>query len=1420
MYTRPQIGQKLYSYKLWGPGKMCSLVQFIALLSVSIVVSPIPQPRVEPLSILSNRVVTLRYGQLRGVIVTPGRRGLHPVEKFLGVPYAAPPVGKLRFMPPKSSPRWDGIRRCDQMPPVCPQKLPDVSSQRDALKRFPEGRVAYLQRLLPHLQNQQEDCLYLNIYAPAKPEQGKQTELNPVMVYIHGESYEWNSGNPYDGAVLASYGNVIVVTVNFRLGVLGFLRPALSQSHTSNFGLLDQIAALDWVKKNIENFGGDPQRVTIFGHGTGAALANILLLSPFAEVSKGLFHRAILMSGSALSRWAVTWDPYKYTLQIGQAVGCHPSDRGDEMVTCLRQKSWEELVSVDMQTPPFTTHLGPIVDGVIVKDDPINTMRGDPAFGKYDMLYGVTQAESYNMLNANEVMFGMKRERRNRLLRAYISNNFKHETSQIYHAVENAYTKWNSVSDEDKRKIRDQTLEILSDAMIVAPVVRMANLHADLNPRSYFYVFNHQSTFGDYPVSQGTVHGEELPYVFGAPLVDGFNHFGNNYTREEIFLSELIMTHWTNFARTGNPNLPTPQGYKSPGAGLEWDENMKMLWPPYDKTLQQYLHYDMQVLTMDHYRAQKMSLWNHLIPGLVTSGGGTNPIEPPYRAPPTVISLVHIPQAPPNIDIDRMKPTPPYKPPHHPQIKTVPPYKPPPFEYPKYPNTQVEPPNSDVITTPRPPLQTGTPTSIVILVGIGILAVNCIAMGAVYYQRDRIRRQAELLKINAFGKKEDDEEDPVSEAPSETHSRRSRRRENHSSRDPSASGEDSVSRVSTISRDSTLRRKHNDSPNKSSSKSSSKDSSKSSNRESKRQKSHSSLYDEICRTEVSVHQAPNSHTKRSHSVKFDNVGLPPKSQNRSTSSITSKSSIKSTTSRASVKSTTSRNSIKSTASTKSLKKDKKNASCQSLPTAEYSWGITPEMLILQRDDPEGGVDPQTPVDRQTAVAAMQKKKYPKVLPDHADIHCSTLPLKSKHPAPARSTSLTAQDIKAIEDNIHVMYRNKRTARRDASTDSCGFENIYGTGKCDSAPAGTAMYGSPSPSITSIKTMSRKSDAPPDYVRTSKLGIYCQTDSYPAYESFTFQDGSTAPDAVPVTSKSPPILLANDPNKMYDTYEGSTLPPQHRGSMRNSQQLPNTSQNQISKDIVKHKEAPFSIGSTPTTTAFVPSANTAVTAAAQTAFATATAPAFMGASPSPNSHRKSAPSRSTSQSVHSGNTKEKVVNKVSQETSPSTMYEQTENTGTIKRKKNNKSSSKNSSKNASTGSLTKNASSGSLSLKSSLKNTSTQDISTKSSKKNASTQDVSDKVYEIQPVPIPSLTKPLKGVLKQKSAYDRPKAKNLAAAKANTTTSSSASASSLSSITSIEGDTAKRSNKTSSLNRILKHNKDNHTNSDPQIEHPV
>lgn len=150
-------------------------------IGISLVVTDSQRP--------SARVVSTKYGSLRGVIVTLSNKHLQPVEKFLGVPYAGVPTGSLRFMPPVTPPHWKGVRNADHLSPVCPQKLPDVSNETEALKKMPAGRLDYLKRLIPFLTNQSEDCLYLNIYAPANGKLRFRVTLACNYLMIKAESF-------------------------------------------------------------------------------------------------------------------------------------------------------------------------------------------------------------------------------------------------------------------------------------------------------------------------------------------------------------------------------------------------------------------------------------------------------------------------------------------------------------------------------------------------------------------------------------------------------------------------------------------------------------------------------------------------------------------------------------------------------------------------------------------------------------------------------------------------------------------------------------------------------------------------------------------------------------------------------------------------------------------------------------------------------------------------------------------------------------------------------------------------------------------------------------------------------------------------------------------------------------------------------
>ncbi|XP_059619830.1 neuroligin-4, X-linked [Phlebotomus argentipes] len=551
------------------------------------------------------RQIAIKQGILRGVVrhMHP-QSGLRDVDQFLGIPYAEPPINSKRFMPPGAPLPWSDVRIFAELPPVCPQNLPNLQAANGTLSK---GRYNQLKRLLPYLKSEREDCLFLNIYIPTWEGSIFQAKF-PVLVFIHGESFEWNSGNPYDGSVLASYGRVIVITVNYRLGILGFMRPGVEDQTVSNFGLLDQIAALQWIKENIEAFGGDSSSVTLMGHSTGAACVNFLMVS---QVAKGLFHRAILMSGSALSDWATSKHPTQYTMKVAQSVNCPITD--EELVACLRRKRYTEMLRAKVSSPKFSTVFGPLIDGLVIPNDPTSIMsQSTDTFSKYDLLFGMTEVESYHMLNAMELMYGLLETERDTLLRFYLQNRFEIRPDLALAATLKEYSNiYSTEKTQNANYHRDKILEIFSDARVAGPLVQTGLFHAKSNPRSFMYVFAHNTEAGEYAYLSQSIIGEELAYVFGAPL-NPSGVFQPFYNSQERLLSEAVMKYWTNFVKTGNPKAPWRDRFLNANP-IEW-ARFDIDWPEYNQINQSYLHLNSHPVVGHQYRHIFMRFWNQNLP--------------------------------------------------------------------------------------------------------------------------------------------------------------------------------------------------------------------------------------------------------------------------------------------------------------------------------------------------------------------------------------------------------------------------------------------------------------------------------------------------------------------------------------------------------------------------------------------------------------------------------------------------------------------------------------------------------------------------------------------------------------------------------------------------------------------------------------
>ncbi|KAG5679905.1 hypothetical protein PVAND_009441 [Polypedilum vanderplanki] len=539
------------------------------------------------------REVLVKQGRLIGIVRDMSAMRLKNVDQFLGIPYAS----AQRFMPPSSPLPWQNVKYANKLESVCPQKLPNLVDS----SGYNKGRYDQIKRILPFLKNESEDCLNLNLYVPSLDDSSQQRNY-PVIVFLH-ESFEWNSGNSYDGSILASYGQLIVITLNYRLGALGFLKPGLNDQIVANFGLLDIIAALQWIKENISSFGGNKNLVTLLGYDHGAIFANFLMISPIA---RGLFHRTILMSGSALADWALNYNPQQITQQVAKKLNCPMEDI--QLGDCLRGKSYREIMNVSVAAPEFATIFGPIIDGLVVPSEPHQVMAHNEAFGRFDMLFGMTELESFNILGRDAIENGISQVDRDHSIRKYLANRFDKRLEVAFLSTlkeySNSFMKSKSMSFHDHR---DMLLEMLSDARVAAPLIHTGIYLSRRNPKCYMYVFAHNAEAGEHATISQSIHGEDLPFVFGAPLGNA-GPFQTYYNAEERLLSEAVMRYFTNFAKTGNPTVPWNHRFHNLNP-IDWDK-YDVDWQEFNEINQNYLHLGTQPIVSQRYRHKYTKYWN------------------------------------------------------------------------------------------------------------------------------------------------------------------------------------------------------------------------------------------------------------------------------------------------------------------------------------------------------------------------------------------------------------------------------------------------------------------------------------------------------------------------------------------------------------------------------------------------------------------------------------------------------------------------------------------------------------------------------------------------------------------------------------------------------------------------------------------
>ncbi|KAM9389901.1 neuroligin-4, X-linked isoform 2-T2 [Phaethornis superciliosus] len=660
-------------------------------------------------------VVTTNYGKIRGLRTPLPNEILGPVEQYLGVPYASPPTGERRFQPPEPPSSWTGVRNATQFAAVCPQYLDERSLLNDML---PVWFTANLDTVVTYVQDQNEDCLYLNIYVPTEDDIHDQNSKKPVMVYIHGGSYMEGTGNMIDGSILASYGNVIVITLNYRLGVLGFLSTG-DQAAKGNYGLLDQIQALRWIEENIGSFGGDPKRVTIFGSGAGASCVSLLTLSHYSE---GLFQKAIIQSGTALSSWAVNYQPAKYTRILADKVGCDMLDTTD-LVECLRNKNYKELIQQTITPATYHIAFGPVIDGDVIPDDPQILME-QGEFLNYDIMLGVNQGEGLKFVDGivdnedgvspNDFDFSVSN---------FVDNLYGYPEGKdtLRETIKFMYTDW---ADKENPETRRKTLVALfTDHQWVAPAVATADLHAQYGSPTYFYAFYHHCQSEMKPNWADSAHGDEVPYVFGIPMIGPTELFNCNFSKNDVMLSAVVMTYWTNFAKTGDPNQPVPQDTKF--IHTKPNRFEEVAWSKYNPKDQLYLHIGLKPRVRDHYRATKVAFWLELVPHLHNLNEIFQYVSTTTKVPPPdMTSFPYVTRRSPG--------------------KLWPATKRPamtPANNPKHSKDTHKTAPEDTTVLIENKRDYSTELSVTIAVGASLLFLNILAFAALYYKKDKRRHE-------------------------------------------------------------------------------------------------------------------------------------------------------------------------------------------------------------------------------------------------------------------------------------------------------------------------------------------------------------------------------------------------------------------------------------------------------------------------------------------------------------------------------------------------------------------------------------------------------------------------------------------------------------------------------------------------------
>lgn len=478
---------------------------------------------------MTGQLVTTAYGQLQG------EQG-GGVNVWRGIPFAAPPVGELRFRAPQPPEPWNGVREAKEFGPVSHQPVSTSGT------RFGGSTPVY-----------SEDCLYLNVWSPA----AEPDEALPVMVWIHGGTFVTGAGSQpmFDGVRMAGNGKVVLVTVNYRLGPFGFLHLSpLGGGLGSNLGLLDQIAALEWVQGNIAAFGGDPGRVTVFGESAGSMSIAALLAMPAA---KGLFARAIMESGAAQSLSGQQGE--EIALAFLDELGLHAGGDMQLLHTLPALNIMEAAgrMAYKLSGDSLSMYFQPVIDPSTLPQEPAQAVREGSASG-IPLLIGT---------NLHEGNLFFREERAGESFERSL------KSLELLMGIEDL-----SELTSDYSKTWEGQAEVLTDLFFWASSIAFAEKQRGHAP---VWMYRFDWTVPGHPLLEKAIHGAEILYVFNnLPLL---KQYGLTVTPDMAGVADAMQTAWTAFARGGDPSAPElawPQYTPEQRATLVFDQISRVVNDP------------------------------------------------------------------------------------------------------------------------------------------------------------------------------------------------------------------------------------------------------------------------------------------------------------------------------------------------------------------------------------------------------------------------------------------------------------------------------------------------------------------------------------------------------------------------------------------------------------------------------------------------------------------------------------------------------------------------------------------------------------------------------------------------------------------------------------------------------------------------